>query len=276
MTGVGKRQQSEIGLSARRVLAVFLRHAYVLRRSWPRMLDMAYWPTVQMVLWGFVTQFFLSHSSWVAQASGVLISAVLLWDILFRANLGVSLTFLEEMWSRNFGQLFVSPLRPIEMVMGMTLLSFVRTLIGVTPAALLALPFFDVWVFSLGPPLVAFFASLLVFGWSIGLVVSAAVLRLGLGAENLAWVAIFAVAPISGIYYPIDTLPPWLQPVAWALPSSYVFEGMRSVLFDGVFRLDLLFKAMALNALHFTAAVAFFLYMFRVARARGLLLQQGE
>jgi ABC-2 type transport system permease protein len=276
MTGGGQGQQSEIGLSARRVLAVFLRHAYVLRRSWPRMLDMAYWPTVQMVLWGFVTQFFLSHSSWVAQASGVLISAVLLWDILFRANLGVSLTFLEEMWSRNFGQLFVSPLRPIEMVMGMTLLSFVRTLIGVTPAAFLALPFFDVWVFSLGLPLVAFFANLLVFGWSIGLVVSAAVLRLGLGAENLAWVAIFAVAPISGIYYPIDTLPPWLQPVAWALPSSYVFEGMRSVLFDGVFRLDLFFKALALNALHFTAAVAFFLYMFRVARARGLLLQQGE
>ena len=264
------------GISMRRVMAIFLRHVYVLRRSWPRVLDLAYWPTVQMILWGFVTQFFMGHSSWVAQAAGVLISAVLLWDILFRSNLGVSLTFLEEMWARNFGQLFVSPLRPIEMVFGMTLLSMVRTLIGVTPAALLALPLFDVWVFSLGLPLVAFFANLLAFGWSIGLIVSAAVLRLGLGAENLAWVAIFAVAPISGIYYPIDTLPPWLQPVAWALPSSYVFEGMRSVMFDDVFRYDLLFKAMALNAVHFAAAVGFFLYMFRVARVRGLLLQQGE
>jgi ABC-2 type transport system permease protein len=264
------------GLSGRRVMAVFLRHVYVLRRSWPRVLDLAYWPTVQMILWGFVTKFFMGHSSWVAQAAGVLISAVLLWDILFRSNLGVSLTFLEEMWARNFGQLFVSPLRPIEMVFGMTLLSLVRTLIGVTPAALLALPLFDVWVFSLGLPLVAFFANLLVFGWSIGLIVSAAVLRLGLGAENLAWVAIFAVAPISGIYYPIDTLPSWLQPVAWALPSAYVFEGMRSVMFDGVFRYDLLFKAMALNVVHFAAAVGFFLYMFRVARVRGLLLQQGE
>jgi len=276
MTGEPRPVRSEIGLSVRRVLAVFLRHVYVLRRSWPRILDMAYWPTVQMILWGFVTKFFMGHSSWVAEAAGVLISAVLLWDILFRSNLGVSLTFLEEMWSRNFGQLFVSPLRPSEMVMGMTLLSFVRTLIGVTPAALLALPLFDVWVFSLGLPLVAFFANLMVFGWSIGLLVSAAVLRLGLGAENLAWVAIFAVAPISGIYYPIDTLPPWLQPVAWALPSSYVFEGMRAVLFDGMFRLDLFFKAVALNAIHFAAAVAFFLYMFRVARQRGLLLQQGE
>jgi ABC-2 type transport system permease protein len=262
--------------SARRVGAMVRRYWYLIRGSWPRIAELAYWPTIQMILWGLISQFFMTHSHWLAEAAGVLIAGVLLWDILFRSNLGVSLTFLEEMWSRNFGQLFVSPLRPIEMVLGMTLLSFVRTLIGVTPAALLALPLFDVWVFSLGLPLVAFFANLLVFGWSIGIVVSAAVLRLGLGAENLAWVAIFAVAPISGIYYPIDTLPPWLQSVAWALPSSYVFEGMRSVLFDGIFRLDLFVKALALNAVHFAVAVAFFLYMFRVARVRGLLLQQGE
>ena len=102
--------------AARRIKAILLRHIYVLRTSWPRLLELAYWPTVQMVLWGFITTFFLSHSSWVAQAAGVLISAVLLWDVLFRANLGVSLTFMEEMWSRNLGQLFVSPLRPHEMV----------------------------------------------------------------------------------------------------------------------------------------------------------------
>ncbi|MBK8907193.1 MAG: ABC transporter permease [Rhodospirillales bacterium] len=270
------RPFSDIGFSWRRVFAVFLRHMYVLRRSWPRILDMAYWPTVQMILWGFVTTFFMGHSSWVAEAAGVLISAVLLWDILFRSNLGVSLTFLEEMWSRNFGQLFASPLRPIEMIAAMTLLSLARTLIGVTPAALLALPLFDVWVFSLGLPLVAFFASLLVFGWSIGLIVSALVLRLGLGAENLAWVAIFAVAPISGIYYPIETLPAWLQPVAWTLPSAYVFEGMRSVLFHSAFRIDLLLGALMLNVVHLCAAIVFFLYMFRIARRRGLLLQQGE
>lgn len=253
-----------------------LRHLYVLRRSWPRLLDLAYWPTVQMLLWGFITVFFRQHSTWVADATAVLISAVLLWDVLFRSNLGVSLSFLEEMWSRNLGQLFVSPLRPIEMVVAMSLLSLIRTLIGVAPAALLALPLFDVWVFSLGPPLAVFFANLLVLGWSVGLVVSAAVLRLGLGAENLAWVAIFAIAPLSGIYYPVDTLPYWLQPVAWALPSAYVFEGMRAVLFENDFRLDLLAGAVGLNILYFSGATAFFLYMVGVARRRGLLLQQGE
>lgn len=259
-----------------RVSAIMLRHLYVLRRSWPRLLDLAYWPTVQMLLWGFITVFFRQHSTWVADAVAVLISAVLLWDVLFRSNLGVSLSFLEEMWARNLGQLFVSPLRPFEMVVGMSLLSLIRTVIGVAPAAVLALPFFDVWVFSLGLPLVAFFVNLLVLGWCVGLVVSAAVLRLGLGAENLAWVAIFAIAPLSGIYYPVDTLPGWLQPVAWSLPSAYVFEGMRSVLFDDTFRVDLLAAAVGLNLVYYAAAVGFFLRMVNIARERGLLLQQGE
>jgi ABC-2 type transport system permease protein len=263
-------------LAARRVGAIILRHLFVLRRSWPRILELAYWPTVQMILWGFVTTFFLQNSSWVAQAAGVLISAVLLWDVLFRSNLGVSLSFMEEMWARNLGQLFVSPLRPIELVVALTAMSFIRSLISVIPAALLALPLFDVWVFSLGPPLAAFFLNLLIFGWSIGLIVSALVLRLGLGAESLAWVAVFAIAPLSGIYYPIASLPEWLQPVAWALPSAPVFEGMRAVLFDGDFRLDLFAASLALNAVYLAGAIAFFLAMIHVARKRGLLLQQGE
>jgi len=266
----------DVWFSWRRVGAIILRHLYVLRRSWPRILELAYWPTVQMILWGFVTLFFLQHSSWLAQAAGVLISAVLLWDVLFRSNLGVSLSFMEEMWARNLGQLFVSPLRPGELVAALTIMSLIRTVISVTPAALLALPFYDVWVFALGPPLIAFFANLLVMGWTIGLLVSGLVLRLGLGAESLAWLAVFAVAPLSGVYYPIETLPGWLQPVAWALPSAYVFEGMRSVLFDDTFRLDLLAGAVGLNALYLSAATAFFIHMVRVARRRGLLLRQGE
>jgi ABC-2 type transport system permease protein len=269
-------QARDVWFSWRRVNAIILRHLYVLRRSWPRILELAYWPTVQMILWGFVTLFFLQHSSWLAQAAGVLISAVLLWDVLFRSNLGVSLSFMEEMWARNLGQLFVSPLRPGELVAALMIMSLIRTVISVAPAAVLALPFFDVWVFALGPPLIAFFANLLIMGWSIGLLVSALVLRLGLGAESLAWLAVFAVAPLSGVYYPIETLPGWLQPVAWALPSAYVFEGMRSVLFDDVFRLDLLAGAVGLNALYLSAAAAFFIYMVRVARRRGLLLRQGE
>ena len=262
--------------SWRRVAALLLRHLYVLRRSWPRLLELAYWPTIQMLLWGFITTFFLEHSTWVAQAAAVLISAVLLWDVLFRSNLGVALSFIEEIWSRNLGQLFVSPLRPCELVSSLLIMSFIRTTISVTPAAFLALPFFDVWVFQLGPPLIAFFANLLIMGWSVGLIVSAMVLRYGLGAESLCWLGIFLVGPISGIYYPIATLPGWLRPVAWALPSAHVFEGMRGVLFEQVFRVDLFAAAVALNLVYLALSWAFFLFMFHTAREKGLLLQQGE
>jgi ABC-2 type transport system permease protein len=262
--------------SVNRVGALVLRHVYLMRTSFPRLLELMYWPTVQMVLWGFITLFFQSHSSWVAQAAGVLISAVLLWDVLFRGQLGVSLVFMEEMWSRNLGHLFVSPLRPLEMVGGLLTMSLLRTVIGVGGAALIAIPLFHYSVFDLGLPLIVFFSSLILFGWSIGLVVSGIVLRYGLGAESLAWVAIFAIQPVSGVYYPIDVLPEWLRSVAAVLPSSYVFEGMRAVLFQHVFRIDLLMTALALNVVYLGFGVAAFLYFFNTARRRGQLLNVGE
>jgi ABC-2 type transport system permease protein len=235
-----------------------------------------YWPTVQMILWGFITLFLVNHSSWIAQASGVLLSGVLLWDVLFRSQLGVSLVFMEEMWSRNLGHLFVSPLRPTELACALLSMSLIRTLIGVGGAALIAIPLFHYSVFSLGLPLLAFFVNLIVMGWSIGLLVSGIVLRYGLGAESMAWIAIFAVQPVSGVYYPIDTLPDWLQYVAAILPSSHVFEGMRAVVVDHAFRADLLLKAAGLNVIYLTAGFFSFLAFFNIARVRGQLLHVGE
>lgn len=262
--------------SLRRIYALVLRHTYLLRSSGPRILELMYWPTVQMVLWGFITVFLVNHSSWVAQASGVLLSGVLLWDVLFRGQLGVSLVFMEEMWSRNLGHLFVSPLRPFELGCALITMSLIRTLIGVGGAALIAIPLFDFSIFSMGLPLLAFFINLIVMGWAIGLLVSGIVLRYGLGAESMAWIAIFAVQPISGVYYPIDTLPTWLQYAAAILPSSHVFEGMRSVLFDHVFRMDLLLHAVLLNTAYLAAGFLSFLVFFNIARTRGQLLHVGE
>ncbi|MEK7840210.1 MAG: ABC transporter permease [Pseudomonadota bacterium] len=264
------------GASLRRIGALLIRHLYLLRGSWPRVLELMYWPTVQMVLWGFITLFLVNHSSWLAQASGVLLTGVLLWDVLFRGQLGVSLVFMEEMWSRNLGHLFVSPLRTTELAAALLSMSLVRTLIGVGGAALVAIPLFHFSVFDMGLPLLAFFANLIVMGWAIGLAVSGIVLRYGLGAESMAWIAIFAVQPVSGVYYPIAILPEWLQWVAWALPSSHVFEGMRAVLIDHHFRSDLLLNAALLNLVYLAAGLAVFLAYFRIARVRGQLLQIGE
>lgn len=260
----------------RRVGAMVLRYLYLLRSSGPRVLELFYWPTVQLVLWGFITEFFVTNSSWLAQASGVLLAAVLLWDVLFRGQLGVSLAFFEEMYSRNLGHLFVSPLRPYELICALLTISLIRTVVGVGAAAVLAIPLFGFSIFSLGFPLLGFFFNLLVMGWAIGLMVSALVLRYGLGAETLAWVAIFAIAPVSGIYYPIATLPEWLHPVAWALPASHVFEGMRAVLMEHQVRYDHLAAAIGLNLLYIAAGSGLFLYAFQVARRHGSLLHIGE
>ena len=262
--------------SPRRVGAMVLRYFYLLRGSWPRVIELAYWPTVQMILWGFITLFLVTDSSYVAQAFGILLAAVLLWDVLFRGQLGVSISFFEEMWARNLGHLFVSPLRAYELICALLAMSLIRTLIGIVPATVLAWAFYGFSIYSLGLPLVAFFFNLLVMGWAVGLAVAGLVLRCGLGAEGLAWAAIFALAPISGIYYPISVLPEWLQVIAYLLPSSYVFEGMRAILIEGAVRAELLVAAAALNVVYLAAGATAFLAFFHSARVRGLLLQMGE
>jgi len=266
----------DIAFSLRRIFALVLRYLYLMRTSWPRLLELVYWPTVQMVLWGFITLFLSRNSSYVAQAAGVLISAVLMWDVLFRGQLGIALVFMEEMYSRNLGHLFVSPLRPYEVVCALIFMSLIRTLIGVGGAALVAIPFFGFNVFHLGLPLLAFFLNLIIMGWAIGLLVAGVVLRYGLGAESIAWVAIFAIQPISCVYYPISVLPSWLQPVAWLLPSSHVFEGMRELLIHHSFNAGLLIQAALLNVVFLGIGVAAFLAFFHAARKRGLLLHVGE
>ncbi len=262
--------------SLQRIYAMVLRHVYLWRRSWVRVLETAYWPTMNMVLWGFIAKYLATNSSVIAQVPALLISGLLLWEVLFRGQLAFALAFLEELYSRNLGYLFVSPLRPIELVAAMIAVSLLRTCAGVGAAAALAIALYAASIFDLGLPLVAFFANLLVTGWAVGLMVAALVLRYGLAAENLAWGVIFVIAPISGIYYPISVLPGWLQSVAWCLPTSYVFEGMRGVLLQGAFQWYLFAGALALNALYVAAGAGIFFAAFRGARTSGALLQMGE
>ena len=263
-------------LSLRRIGAMVVRYTLLLKNSWTRLFELIYWPTIQMVLWGFISVFFRQNSSWVAQAGGVLIAGVLLWDVMFRGQLGVSISFLEEMWSRNLGHLFTSPLRPVEFAVALMTMSLIRTLIGIVPAALLAIPLYEYSIFTMGLPLIAFFVNLLVMGWALGLMLSGLILRFGQSAESLAWLAVFLLAPVSAIYYPLSILPPWLQAVGWVLPSAHVFEGMRALLFDQVFRVDHFMWATGLNGIYMVLAVLLFLLAVHVARRRGALLNMGE
>lgn len=263
-------------LSGQRIGALALRYFYLLRGSWIRVVELAYWPTVQMVLWGFISLYLAGHSELLSQATGLLLAGVLLWDVLFRSQLGLSVVFFEELHARNLGQLLISPLQPVELILALVTVSLARTVLGVGFAVMLAIPFYGFNLFSLGLPLLGFFLNLLLMGWAIGLMVAALVLRYGMGAESIAWAAIFALAPLCGIYYPIAILPDWLQPLSWLLPASHVFEGMRAVVLEGAVPLGHLLAALLLNLGYFSLGVFIFLRTIEIARARGLLLQSAE
>ena len=270
------RSTSVATLAPHRVGAMVLRYIYLLRSSWTRLAELIYWPAVQLFVWGFLQLYISQNAGFFARAGGMFIAAVLMWDILFRGQLGFSVSFLEEMWSRNLSNLMISPLRPLEFVVALMTMSIIRLAIGMVPVTLAAIAFFDFNLYSLGFALAAFFLNLILTSWAVGVVVAGVILRNGMGAESLAWTVMFVLMPLTCVYYPVTVLPEWLQPIAWALPPTYVFEGMRSLVLEQTFRPELMVKAFALNALYFAVAVAIFLKLLASARRIGSLLQTGE
>ncbi len=267
--------------SLRRIWGLMYRHLALYRRSWPRLLELMYWPVLQMCIWGFTASFLVGRAGGggaggaAVVAAGALLGGVLLWEVALRSQMGVAISFLEELWSRNLGHVFVSPIRPWEMVSALVGISVLRMLTGVLPAILIAFLLYAFNLFAMGPVVVLFFANLMVMGWWVALGVISLILRHGAGAEALAWSVLFGLTPISAVFYPVSVLPAAVQPVALALPSSHVFEGMRAAL-SGVIRWDHLAWAMGLNIVWMAAGIWLFATQFRQARLRGALLSIGE
>jgi ABC-2 type transport system permease protein len=267
---------SAFAFSPRRVAAMILRHIYLLRSSWPRLLELVYWPAVQMFMWGFLQIGVARQPGALAATVSTFLAAFLLWDILFRGQIGYSMSFLEEMWSRNMPNLMISPLRGSEFVLALVIMSMVRLSIGLIPVTILAIIFFGFNFWGLGVALAAFFANLLFTSWAVGMFCSGLVLRHGLGAEGLAWSLMFFFLPLTCVYYPVTTLPEWVQPIAWALPPTAVFEGMRALVIERVFRADLMLWAFGLNLLWLTAGSFSFMWLLGASRRSGSLIQIGE
>ena len=259
-----------------RIYALFLRHFYLIKSSFPRILDLIYWPTIQIILWGFISKFFTMHSEFYNHTTGIILSAAILYDFLFRSSISFNMLFLEEIWSRNFTNLFIAPLKISEIITGLTLTALVRTLIGIIPAVLLATPFFGVSLLNLGPSLILLFLSLYFFGMTLGLLVVSGLLKYGPAFENVAWSSLFLLAPLGCIYYPLSILPDWLQIIAKILPLVYIFEEVRSILLNNVVNYSNIMIALTLNLIYFTSAVIVFYASFNAARNRGTLVNIGE
>ncbi|MEZ5851374.1 MAG: ABC transporter permease [Hyphomicrobiaceae bacterium] len=262
--------------SSRRIYGLVKRYWYTIRSSWPRTAELIYWPMLQMLMWGFLQAHLAKTTSLAGQAAGLFIGGVLLWDILVRSQLGFSVAFLEEIWSRNLGHLMMSPLRPHELILALMAVSLIKLSVAMVPVALMAHAFFGFNVLSLGFAFAAFFANLVLTSWSLGLVSTGAVLRWGLGAESFAWLIVFLLLPVVCVYYPLSTLPGWLQPIALALPPTYVFEGLRALVLKGQFSAPDMLWALALNVAWISLAYLAFRWFLNEARRTGALIQMGE
>ncbi|MFC4116141.1 ABC transporter permease [Nonomuraea zeae] len=265
-----------LSLAARRarVLGVVRRDFAALRRSPIRTFEILFWPTVELVLWGFLTVFLQTQR--VPFVVSFLLGAVLLWQVLQKASNEISLAFLEDIWSRNLLNVQVSPLSSVEYLVGLVLFSLGKVAFAVTVMAGLALALYGFGVTSLGVGLVPFMAVLLVLGWSLGLVGIAAVLRFGENAQVIAWSLVFVVQPLAGIFYPVSVLPAPLQAVSWLLPASHVFEGMRTVMAGGAVPWDRLAWAAALDAGYLAATLGLFAWALSHARRCGRLSRFGD
>ena len=259
-----------------KIYALALRHLYLIGNSLPRIIDLIYWPTVQIFLWGFISKFFTLNSDYYSDTVGIILTAAILYDFLFRVSISFNMMFLEEIWSRNFTNLFIAPIKINEIITSLTLTAILRALIGMIPAAILAIPLFGVSVFQLGLPLLFLLFSLYLFGITLGLLVTSGLLRFGPSFENIAWASLFFLAPLGCIYYPIDILPYWLQIIAKLLPLVHIFEEMRNILIHDTVNYYQILKAIFISFLYFIIGIIVFYLSYNGAKNRGTLINMGE
>ena len=263
-------------MNLNKIYGLFLRHFYLIKGSLPRILDLIYWPTIQIILWGFISKFFSIYSDYYNNTVGIILTCAILYDILFRSSISFNMLFLEEIWSRNFTNLFIAPLKLREIIVSLIFTALIRTLIGLVPAVILTSPLFGVSILKLGLPLLLLFLSLYIFGITLGLFVSAGLMRFGPSFENIAWSSLFLLAPLGCIYYPIEILPDFFQVIAKGLPLVHIFEETRNILLNDTFNYENLKIAFTLNLIYLIFGITLFYYSFLKARIKGTLINMGE
>ncbi len=263
--------------SITRIGAMISRYLYLHKRSLPRFLEIIFWPVMELLVWGFVSVYIqtLSNNT-IPKIIPLLLSAMIFWDVLYRSQQAVSIAFVEDIWTQNIVNLFISPLKTWEWVMATFLYGFTKTVLIATILSVISLFLYHFHLLShLQIYIIPLFLNLILFGWAVGLFTSALVIRFGHSAEALIWGVPFLIQPLSAVYYPLSVLPVWLRVISLGLPSTYVFEGIRFVINTGTLPVEDFWKSFILNLLYFVAAGVFFHIMKEKARASGRLGRLG-
>src|SRR3989338_228210 len=258
-------------MSLTRIYALLLRYLYLYPRSIPRILDIVFWPIVDLLIWGWLTLYLQQSRAGIPGIVSALLGAMVFWNFIQRSQQAVSIAFLEEVWERNLLNLFVTPVRVGEFLASTVLIGVVRLALIGGVLSIAALAFFRFNIFSFGLLLIPFAINLFVFGWVLGLIATSIILRFGQSAQILAFALTMLIQPFVAVFYPVSVLPVFIRPVSLAIPAAHVFEGMRQVVITGVVPWSELIWATGLNIVWFLVSLWLFLKMFDYVRVQGHL-----
>lgn len=252
-----------------RIRGVFFRYYYNIIKGSQQLSDLFYWPLVDILLWGLTSAWIQSQHP-VANLPLILMTGLIFWQIAWRGSNDISVSLLHEFWHRNLVNMFSTPLKISEWCAGVILLCFCKLLITIAFGSIAVYLLYALNVFTVGWYFIPFAALLLVFGWSIGFIAAGMIIYWGHQVEMFAWMIAFLFAPFSAVFYPVAILPAWAQAIAWSLPGTYVFEGMRQILNTGNFPMQYFWYSLGLNILYLLLSVSFFNWMFKKSRVKGL------
>ncbi len=261
-------------MTMHRIAAIILRHLYLFRHSLNRLSDSFYWPTIDLFLWGMTSLYFRSFAPNAASIIIMFISGILFWQILWRAQYEIGVNLLEDLWNKNLINLFVSPLTFGEWLVSLLSLGIIKASMSFPFAMLMAFLLYKVQIFFYGFYLIPFIILLLMCGWWVGFMIAGIILRYGMKVETLAWTMAGFLTPFSAVYYPVSILPSWAKFITSILPTSYIFEGMREVLYKGTLDSNKLVISFVLNIIYLAISILFIYSSFQKVLKKGLVKAQ--
>lgn len=257
-----------------RINAVIVRQLYEARRNFDRLTDMVWWPVLDIILWGFFTLYLTHGKGLQPSIVSLMLGAAILWTMFYSFQRDMAVGFIDELWSRNLINLFSTPLTVSEYMVGLIIVNLLKVMFGLVASSAIAWAAYSFDILPWLPKFIPYMANLLLFALALGIAITGMIFRYTTKIQTLAWSFAGLLMPVSCIFYPISSLPKWLQTVAWMMPTAHSFEGMRDVMAGKGFSPLHFWWGAGLNVVYFALAIAFFIWIFEKARNRGLLVKQ--
>ncbi len=256
-------------INGNRIFAMVTRDLINLRHNYDRLGDMFYWPAMDLVIWGLTGLYFVKQGQNELLLS-VMLTGLIFWIVVWRSQYEININLLQEIWDRNLVNLFASPLTLNEWIISFLIFGLSKMIISLAFSGIIAFLLYHFSFFLYGFSLLPFVASLLLTGWAAGFIVAGLLIRFGSKVQTLAWTGVYLMVPFSAVFYSLSTLPSWAQVIASLTPPSYIFEGMREILFTGTVAYDKLLTSFLLNIVYLILSLWFFVFMFNKSRKLGL------